>query len=126
MAFCIASNRAFAELTGWSVAIWASTQLEHVAWDGFRFYDTIFPLFLFIAGVAMPFSLGKRIERGDDKRKLMIHVVHRGLILIVLGIIYNNGLFQMINKKASTPYPRICVLRALSVCSQEICLHRCI
>ena len=43
----------------------------------------------------MPFSLGKRIERGDDKQKLMIHVVRRGLILIVLGIIYNNGLFQI-------------------------------
>lgn len=86
---------AFAELTGWSVAIWASTQLDHAAWDGFRFYDMIFPLFLFIAGVAMPFSLGKRIERGDDKHKLMIHVIRRGLVLVVLGIIYNNGLFQM-------------------------------
>ncbi len=85
---------ALAELTGWSVAIWGAMQMEHMAWDGFRFYDMIFPLFLFIAGVAMPFSLTRRLERGDNKRKLMGHVIRRGLILVVLGIIYNNGLFQ--------------------------------
>ena len=83
-----------AELTGWSIAIWGAMQMEHMAWDGFRFYDMIFPLFLFIAGVAMPFSLTRRLERGDNKRKLMRHVIRRGLILVVLGIIYNNGLFQ--------------------------------
>ena len=85
---------ALAELTGWSVAIWGAMQMEHMAWDGFRFYDMIFPLFLFIAGVAMPFSLTRRLERGDNKRKLMGHVIRRGLILVVLGIIYNNSLFQ--------------------------------
>jgi len=85
--------QALAELTGWSIAIWGAVQMEHMAWDGFRFYDMIFPLFLFIAGVAMPFSLTRRLERGDNKRKLMVHVVRRGLILVVLGIIYNNGLF---------------------------------
>ena len=84
-----------ADLTGWAVAIWASTQLVHVEWDGFVFYDMIFPLFLFIAGVAMPFSLTRRVERGEDKKKLMLHVVRRGLILVVLGIIYNNGLFRV-------------------------------
>jgi len=86
---------ALAALTGWPIAVWASHQLEHVAWNGFVFYDMIFPLFLFIAGVAMPFSLGKRMERGEDKGKLMRHVVRRGLILVVLGIIYNNGLFRV-------------------------------
>jgi len=83
-----------ANLTGWGVAIWASNQLHHVEWDGFVFYDMIFPLFLFIAGVAMPFSLTKRLERGEDHKKLMLHVVRRGLILVVLGVIYNNGLFK--------------------------------
>ena len=82
-----------AKLTGWSLAIWASSQLEHVEWNGFVFYDMIFPLFLFIAGVAMPFSLTKRIEQGVDKQKLMRYVIRRGLILVVFGYIYNNGLF---------------------------------
>jgi len=94
-----------AELTGWGVAIWASTQLRHVAWDGFVFYDMIFPLFLFIAGVAMPFSLTRRAEQGEDKKKLMLHVVRRGLILVVLGVIYNNGLFQM--SFAETRFPSV-------------------
>ena len=69
-------------------------QLHHVEWNGFTFYDMIFPLFLFIAGVAMPFSLTNRLNRGEDKIKLMRHVIQRGLILVLLGIVYNNGLFQ--------------------------------
>ena len=93
----------FAELTGWTLAIWASSQLEHVAWDGFVFYDMIFPLFLFIAGVAMPFSLTKRAERGEDRRKLMIHVVRRGLMLVVLGVVYNNGLFMIERRRNTIP-----------------------
>src|SRR5512134_3041845 len=40
-----------------------ANQLEHVAWTGFRFYDLIFPLFIFIAGVSLVFSLSKTIEQ---------------------------------------------------------------
>ena len=69
-------------------------QLHHAEWDGFTFYDMIFPLFLFIAGAAMPFSLTNRLNRGENKNKLMRHVIQRGLILVALGIIYNNGLFK--------------------------------
>lgn len=94
-----------AELTGWGLAIWASTQLRHVEWDGFVFYDMIFPLFLFIAGVAMPFSLTQRAEQGEDTKKLMLHVVRRGLILVVLGIVYNNGLFRV--SFAETRFPSV-------------------
>ncbi|MCH7824244.1 MAG: DUF5009 domain-containing protein [Acidobacteria bacterium] len=94
-----------ADLTGWALAIWASTQLRHVEWDGFVFYDMIFPLFLFIAGVAMPFSLTRRAERGEDRKKLMLHAVRRGLILVVLGIIYNNGLFRV--SFAETRFPSV-------------------
>ncbi len=86
---------ALAELTGWSLAIWASRQLHHVEWNGFVFYDLIFPLFLFIAGVAMPFSLIGRLERGEAKRTLAMRIVGRGLVLVVLGVVYNNGLFQV-------------------------------
>lgn len=38
---------------------WAAQQMEHVEWHGFAFYDMIFPLFLFIAGVSMPFSISR-------------------------------------------------------------------
>src|SRR5271169_2473809 len=43
------------------------TQFEHVKWDGFRFYDLIFPLFLFVVGVVLPFSLTRRMEEGADR-----------------------------------------------------------
>lgn len=67
-----------------------SKQFEHVEWNGFVAYDLIFPLFLFIAGVAMPYSLTQRVERGDDIGKLQYHVVKRGLTLVLFGLIYNH------------------------------------
>jgi len=67
-------------------------QLEHPAWNGFHFYDLIFPLFLFLAGVATPYSVGRDLERGTDKQKLLYRAIRRGLILFVLGLIYNNHL----------------------------------
>ena len=81
-----------AEATGWSGAILMAHQLSHPDWNGFRAYDLIFPLFLFLSGVSAPFSLGVRLERGDDRRKMLRKVIQRGLTLVLLGIIYNNGL----------------------------------
>lgn len=69
-----------------------SNQFTHPDWNGFHFYDLIFPLFLFMAGVATPFSVGRELEKGKTKNQLLWRVVKRGLILVLLGIIYNNGL----------------------------------
>lgn len=69
-----------------------SNQFEHPDWNGFHFYDLIFPLFLFIAGVATPYSVGRELEKGASKNQLLTRVIRRGLTLVVLGIIYNNGL----------------------------------
>ena len=69
-----------------------ANQLSHPAWNGFHFYDLIFPLFLFIAGVAAPFSIASRLSKGSTKQEVLFHVIKRGLILVLLGIIYNNGL----------------------------------
>jgi predicted acyltransferase len=84
---------AAAKLTSWAWLVWLSAQLEHPKWHGFKFYDLIFPLFLFMAGVAMPFSFEKRITRGDSRGQLYRHVIVRGLTLVLLGMIYN-GLLQ--------------------------------
>jgi predicted acyltransferase len=81
-----------AKATGWTVAIVMAEQLSHPDWNGFRAYDLIFPLFLFLSGVSAPYSLGIRLERGDDKGKMLRKVIQRGLTLVLLGIIYNNGL----------------------------------
>ncbi|HLK28367.1 MAG TPA: DUF5009 domain-containing protein [Puia sp.] len=69
-----------------------ANELTHPDWNGFHFYDLIFPLFLFIAGAATPYSVGKELEKGVPKNKLLLRVIRRGLILVLLGIIYNNGL----------------------------------
>lgn len=69
-----------------------SEELTHPAWNGFHFYDLIFPLFLFIAGVATPYSVGRELEKGKSRSQLVWRVVKRGLILVLLGIIANNGL----------------------------------
>ncbi|MDH5366445.1 MAG: DUF5009 domain-containing protein [Cyclobacteriaceae bacterium] len=69
-----------------------SAQFVHPAWNGFTAYDMIFPLFLFLAGVATPYSIGKLIDKGESKKSLLYRVIKRGLILVLLGLIYNNGL----------------------------------
>jgi predicted acyltransferase len=66
-----------------------SRQLEHSAWNGFTFYDLIFPLFLFIVGCSMPFALGRRLEKGEPKKSIFIHIIKRTVTLLFLGLIYN-------------------------------------
>jgi predicted acyltransferase len=63
--------------------------MQHADWHGFTLYDLIFPLFLFLAGAAMPFSFARRLERGESKIELYRRVVVRGLLLVLLGLIYN-------------------------------------
>ncbi len=62
-------------------------QLEHVHWDGVHFEDLIYPLFLFIIGIVLPFSLERRQERGQSRARLYLHYFTRSLLLIVLGSI---------------------------------------
>ncbi len=80
---------AWAEATGAPALQTLAGQLRHVEWHGFSAWDLVFPLFLFIAGVAMPFSLARRVERGDLRALLARHVVRRGLVLVALGVLYN-------------------------------------
>jgi predicted acyltransferase len=82
---------ALAALTGWPVLQWWAAQLEHVPWHGFHAEDMIFPLFLFIAGISFPFSMAKRYLGQENRRALYIHVIQRGLILVLLGLLNNNS-----------------------------------
>jgi len=61
---------------------------QHVDWEGFHFHDLIFPLFLFVIGVSMPFSLGKRLESGDSRAAVLTKVLRRTLLLFLLGLVY--------------------------------------
>jgi len=81
---------------GWN---WMSDQLHHSVWNGFTFYDMIFPLFIFIAGISMPFSFGKQLddksatEQKKAKKKIYTSLIKRTLILIICGMVVN-GLFK--------------------------------
>lgn len=61
-------------------------QFHHHPWNGLRFWDLVQPFFMFIVGVAMPFSFAKRWARGDSYRSTLIHAAKRSLILLALGI----------------------------------------
>lgn len=69
------------------------TQMSHVAWEGFRFYDFIFPLFIFITGVSVVFSLSSLVER-EGSRRAHMRVLRRSLLLYALGVLYYGGFSQ--------------------------------
>lgn len=99
---------ALGALTGWPVLQWWAGELHHVTWHGFVFYDMIFPLFLFIAGISFPFSMAKRYHGPENRKSLYIHVVKRGIILVLLGIIYNNAVnFDFTNLRYGSVLGRI-------------------
>ncbi|MEO8253939.1 MAG: DUF5009 domain-containing protein [Flavobacterium sp.] len=76
-----------------------AAQFEHPHWLGSHFYDFIMPLFLFVVGVVIPFSLGKRTIEAGAKSNLYLHLIRRFLILFILGwIVQGNLLFLDINK----------------------------
>src|SRR5258708_39973181 len=67
-----------ARITGNSFWQTLSDQFEHPAWNGFHFYDLIFPLFLFIPGVATPYSVAKDLEKRTRRAKLVRRMVRCG------------------------------------------------
>ena len=69
---------------------WAATQMTHVAWHGFRHHDTIFPLFLFLSGVAWPFSYASQVAKGRTTAAILRKIGFRVLALFFLGMVSAN------------------------------------
>jgi len=85
-----------AVLAEWSGTGWLETlanQMEHATWEGFRFYDLIFPLFMFIAGIAIPLSVKSKLILNVSKKDLILKAFKRMMILIILGFLFN-GIFR--------------------------------
>ena len=72
---------------------WLDVQLDHPEWVGFTFYDTIYPLFLFMAGVSFPYSYASSVKRGLSTGGILLKTLKRIVILYALGawitILYN-------------------------------------
>ncbi|MEJ1238140.1 DUF5009 domain-containing protein [Chryseolinea sp. T2] len=80
--------------------------LEHVerGVDGIGLADVVFPAFLFIVGLSMPFAIDARKKKGDSKSQLLMHVATRTVALLVMGVFLVNG--EDING-AATGLPRL-------------------
>lgn len=60
-------------------------QFHHHPWHGLRFWDLIQPFFMFIVGVALPFSIGNRVKRGQTPTQIRNHVFQRAFLLLLFG-----------------------------------------
>ena len=87
---------------------WLARQMGHASWNGLTHHDTIFPLFIFLAGVSWPFSLAKQRAAGKSTGKIVGRVLRRALILIALGVVYNGFLqFDFPNLRVASVLGRI-------------------
>jgi predicted acyltransferase len=76
--------------TGFSLIGFLADQLEHADWAGFHFYDLIFPLFVFMAGISVVFSLGKTI-RLEGRAAALRRIFRRSILLFLVALFYSGG-----------------------------------
>lgn len=58
--------------------------------DGMGLADTVFPAFLFIVGLSIPFAIGSRLQKGHSKKSILGHILFRGIALLVMGFFHVN------------------------------------
>ncbi len=61
------------------------TQLDHHPWNGMHFWDLVQPFFMFIVGVALPFSVANRMKRGENHTIILKHAIQRSALLLLFG-----------------------------------------
>jgi predicted acyltransferase len=62
-------------------------QSNHVRWQGCTLWDLIMPAFIFMVGVALPYSVASRRKRGQGTARLFAHAVWRSVVLVILGML---------------------------------------
>ncbi len=72
-----------------NIPAWAKHWPENL--EGFTFVDVVFPAFLFIVGVAIPFALQRRLDRGDSVAALVGKIILRSAALVFLGVLTVNA-----------------------------------
>ena len=84
--FLIATGAALGNDFGAALA----AQMQHVDWAGLHIIDLVFPTFVFLAGASWPFSLASQRAKGASDRQILWRIVKRFLILVALGLLYDN------------------------------------
>lgn len=82
------------KVLGWDILDPILYQLDHGPWEGFRFWDLIMPLFLFMAGTSMPFSFSK-FKNDPNKSRIYKKVFKRFIILFLLGMVAQGNLLGL-------------------------------
>ena len=94
---------------------WLAQTMKHVQWHGLAHHDTIFPLFLFLAGLSFPFSYAKSVESGLSRGQIYMKIVRRAATLFLFGLIYNGLLkFDFENLRICSVLGRIGVAWAVA------------
>ena len=70
-------------------------QFSHPEWFGFHYWDIIMPLFLFVVGAVIPFSMNKRLDKDPNMPRLYRHLIRRFIILFILGWIVQGRLLNL-------------------------------
>lgn len=85
---------AFGQVAQWEWLTPLLHQFDHEMWEGFRFWDLIMPLFLFMAGMSMPFSLSK-YKQASRRSALYRRIVKRVIVLFILGMVVQGNLLTL-------------------------------
>ncbi|HRK35583.1 MAG TPA: heparan-alpha-glucosaminide N-acetyltransferase domain-containing protein [Candidatus Hydrogenedentes bacterium] len=86
--------QAIARISESPVARFFSSQLRHVRWQGFVFYDLIFPLFVFLVGMSIVFSLDRIIEK-EGIRAAHMRILRRFALLYLLAMLKDSGISDL-------------------------------
>jgi predicted acyltransferase len=91
--------KSLAKATDWQWLAHFKSQLVHAKWHGFLAWDLIFPLFMFLVGVSIPYAILSKQAKGVSTNKIALRIIRRTVLLIVLGIIYNGALKTSANPR---------------------------
>jgi predicted acyltransferase len=72
----------------------AARQFDHADWVGFRAWDIIMPLFLFIVGTSLPYSMSKRLVEPADRRRVYRRILKRFILLFIFGMVVEGNLLK--------------------------------
>ncbi|HTU89998.1 MAG TPA: DUF5009 domain-containing protein, partial [Gemmataceae bacterium] len=70
---------------------------DHLPWVGGSLWDLIQPSFMFMVGVAMPYSIASRRARGDSETKVFVHFLYRAVFLVLLAIFLSSNGSKLTN-----------------------------